>query len=73
MKTKTAKTCFDCLHCKVSAKKIRNTFRYFCAMSKNKTRKQEAYWLEYKKLCKKFVDMDDEEPRRPLLRNRGLQ
>ena len=66
------KTCFDCLHCKVSAVKVENKTYYFCAMKKNRMCKEAKYWLE-KKLCMKFDDMGDEQsqqPRRLLLRKR---
>ena len=71
MKTEKNKSCCDCLHCKVSAVKIDDKTLYFCNVSKNKARNLDIFWLVKKKLCKKFVDMDDEEKRRPLLRNRG--
>ena len=71
MKVKSIKTCCDCLHCKVSSEKSQNLTWYYCAVSKNKTRKRDVFWLTIKKICKKFVDMDDEEKRSPLLRNRG--
>ena len=64
------KTCFDCLHCKVSAEKQESKTMYFCEVSKNKIKKEEVFWLAVKKVCKNFDDMDDEKKRRPLLRKR---
>jgi hypothetical protein len=53
MKTKT---CFDCLHCKVSVKSTPNNRLCFCAEKAKKERHKELYWLA-KKVCQKFDDM----------------
>jgi hypothetical protein len=50
------KLCFDCLHCKVSAKSTEDCRLYFCSKSKTKKNHKEPYWL-CKKVCKKFEDM----------------
>jgi hypothetical protein len=57
-----AKTCFDCLHCKVSAKSTANVRLCFCSETKSKKLRIEAYWLD-KKLCTKFNDMSVEKRR----------
>jgi hypothetical protein len=57
MRTKKAKTCLDCLHCKVSASSKRNCRWCFCDVSKNQLRYQEIYWQTKRKVCKKFDDM----------------
>jgi hypothetical protein len=48
--------CFDCLHCKVSARSTMRGRLCFCAMSKKRERHREPYWLA-KKICKKFESM----------------
>jgi len=53
---KTKKTCFDCLHCKVSAKSTEKCRLCFCTETKAKTKHKEPYWLK-KQVCKKFEDM----------------
>jgi hypothetical protein len=53
---KKTKSCFDCLHCKVSAKSTKNCRLCFCAETKNKERHKETFWLT-RKLCKKFNDI----------------
>jgi len=50
------KTCFDCLHCKVSAKSTKNCRLCFCSETRKKERHKERYWLS-RLVCKKFVDM----------------
>ena len=50
------KTCFDCLHCKVSAKSTKNCLLCFCEKTKDKGKHKEAYWLK-KPLCEIFEDM----------------
>jgi len=50
------KTCFDCLHCKVSAKSTSNIKLFFCSKTKNKEQHKERYWLE-RKVCSRFEDM----------------
>ena len=50
------KTCFDCLHCKVSKKSTDKCRLCFCAETKKKERHKETYWL-VKPVCKKFEDM----------------
>ena len=52
----TVKTCFDCLHCKVSAKSKINRRLCFCAETKKKGKHLESYWHK-KSLCRKFEDM----------------
>jgi hypothetical protein len=49
------KTCFDCLHCKVS-KKTRIVRLCFCEKTIDKEKHRDPYWLS-KRLCKRFVDM----------------
>jgi len=49
------KTCFDCLHCKVSAKSKYHRL-CFCAKTKNKENHKDGYWLK-KFMCKNFDDM----------------
>ena len=56
MKTKNAKTCFDCLHCKVSAKSTEKCRLCFCAKTEKRGRHKDPYWLE-KKVCKNFYNM----------------
>jgi len=56
MKTKKVKTCFDCLHCKVSAKSTEMKKLFYCAKTKKKCLHKEPYWLK-KPVCKKFSDM----------------
>jgi hypothetical protein len=50
------KSCFDCLHCKVSARSSIGNFLCFCAKAKQKVCHKEPYWMN-KKLCKHFFDM----------------
>jgi hypothetical protein len=50
------KTCFDCLHCKVSAKSTGKRRLCFCSETKAKERHKELFWLE-KPVCKCFDDM----------------
>ena len=49
-------TCFDCLHCKVSAKSTSDIKLFFCSKTKNKEQHKETYWLE-SKVCSQFEDM----------------
>jgi len=56
MTTDKAKTCFDCLHCKVSAKSTEKFRLCFCAETKKKAKHKEPYWIK-KKVCGKFEDM----------------
>jgi hypothetical protein len=49
-------SCFDCLHCKVSAKSTRNCKLYFCAKTKKKANHKEPFWTK-RKVCRKFDDM----------------
>ena len=65
MKTKE-KTCVDCLHCKVSARSRKNNRLCFCAEKAKREQHKETYWLT-KPACKKFIDMVEIKPRRPLL------
>jgi len=58
MKNEKIKTCFDCLHCKVSAKSTDECRLCFCAKTNKKVNHKEHYWLK-KPLCKKFDDMSD--------------
>ena len=53
---KTKKNCFDCLHCKVSAKSTEDDFLCFCAKSKKRVAHKKPFWLK-KSLCKRFDDM----------------
>ena len=55
MKAEKKKTCYDCLHCKVSAKSKKQRL-CFCAKAKKKENHREAYWLK-KSLCKNFDDI----------------
>jgi hypothetical protein len=64
------KTCFDCLHCKVSANSTEKNRLCFCDETEKKVRHKDLYWLN-KKVCKKFEDMSDPEKRRPLLKRRA--
>jgi len=50
------KTCFDCLHCKVSAKSTKNCRFCFCAETAKKEKHKEPFWID-KQICKKFEDM----------------
>jgi len=52
------KTCFDCLHCKISAKTTENNRLCFCVKTEKKKNHKDHYWLS-KKLCKYFEDMGD--------------
>jgi hypothetical protein len=56
MKSEKKKTCFDCYHCKVSAKSSGDEYLCFCAVAKKKEIHQEPYWSK-KAVCKKFKDM----------------
>ena len=56
MKSKTDKTCVDCLHCKVSAKSTEKNRIIFCALAIKKRNHKELYWI-VKAVCKKFEDM----------------
>jgi hypothetical protein len=56
IKTKK-QSCIDCLHCKVSAKSTANVRLCYCAVSKNRERHREPFWLE-KKVCGEFDSMD---------------
>ena len=56
MKSTKKKTCFDCLHYKVSAKSTESERQFYCAKNKKKTLHKEPYWLK-KPVCKKFNDM----------------
>jgi hypothetical protein len=77
---KKQKTCFDCLHCKVSATSTKNSRLCFCVVSAVREDNKEVYWLT-KPLCGSFSDMTEKSTsmviipavaikRRPLLRNR---
>jgi hypothetical protein len=50
------KTCFDCLHCKVSAKSTKKHRLCFCADKKKRKNHEEPYWIK-KLVGKKFEDM----------------
>jgi hypothetical protein len=50
------RTCLDCLYFKVSAKSTVIRRLCFCAVSKNKERHRELFWL-VKKLCEEFENM----------------
>ena len=52
----TVKTCFDCLHCKVSAKSKINRRLCFCSETVKKKRHLEPYWVK-KPVCGNFEDM----------------
>jgi hypothetical protein len=52
------KSCFDCLHCKVSVKSTKNCKLFFCSESVKKQNHKEPYW-EKKKVCGNFFDMSD--------------
>jgi hypothetical protein len=70
MKEDNPKNCVDCLHCRVSAKSTKNKQMCFCSETKKKKRHKIKHWKE-QKVCRKFVDLsDDELPRLPLLRKR---
>ena len=56
MKAKKKKTCFDCLHCKVSAKSTEKIRLCFCAVKEKKQNHKEAYWID-RAVCKTFDDM----------------
>ena len=49
------KTCFDCLHCKVSSKSKMIRLCY-CNKTKIKERHKDSYWLT-RSVCRKFDDM----------------
>jgi hypothetical protein len=55
-KTKN-KTCFDCLHCKVSAKSTANNRLCYCGKVKNIKNHKVFYWF-IQKVCNAFEDMD---------------
>ena len=55
---KKKKTCFDCLHCKVSAKSTEKVRLCFCAKTRDRGKHKDPYWLA-KPICKKFQDMGD--------------
>jgi hypothetical protein len=57
MKTEKKKTCFDCLHCKVSVKSTEKNKLYYCAETMKKDKHREPYWLS-KSVCQNFTDMD---------------
>jgi hypothetical protein len=52
------KTCFDCLHCKVSVKSTDKCRLCFCSENKTKANHKDNYWLS-KPLCKLFSDMSE--------------
>jgi hypothetical protein len=56
---KNEKTCFDCLHCKVSAKSTKYCRLCFCAEAEVKKNHKETYWLA-KPVCEKFDDMSEQ-------------
>ena len=53
---KKKKTCFDCLHCKVSIASTKDYRLCFCSETKKKRKHKDTYWLA-KPLCRKFEDM----------------
>jgi hypothetical protein len=74
------KSCFDCLHCKISASSSRNGRLCFCAAARVREDDLDKFWLK-KPLCVKFEDMTEYTTsmviiptiavnRSPLLRNR---
>ena len=56
MEEEEKKTCFDCLHCKVSAKSTSSCRLCFCLETGEKEMHKEPYWQE-KPVCEKFSDM----------------
>ena len=56
MKSKKDKSCFDCLHCKVSATSSEKCRLFFCATKTKRQNHKEQYWL-IKRVCKNFDDM----------------
>ena len=65
------RTCFDCLHCKVSAKSTEKNRLCFCSETAKKIKHKEPYWQK-KRICTLFDDMAIIEPiRRPLLMKRA--
>jgi hypothetical protein len=77
---KKQKTCFDCLHCKVSATSTKNSRLCFCAVSAVREDHDDTYWF-MKPLCGNFFNMAEKPmavvilpaialKRKPLLRNR---
>jgi len=56
MKYKKDKSCFDCLHCKVSATSSEKRRLFFCAKKAKRQNHKEQYWL-IKLVCKNFNDM----------------
>ena len=55
---KKAKTCVDCLYCRVSRTSTDENRLYFCSQKKNKVNHKENYWLA-KKPCDEFEDMTE--------------
>jgi len=55
VEVKKKKTCFDCFHCKVSAK-TKEVRLCFCAKTRKKENHKEPYWID-KPVCKWFDDM----------------
>jgi hypothetical protein len=53
---KNKKTCFDCFHCKVSAKSTEKNLLCFCSETKKKKPYKETYWAS-KTVCGKFEDV----------------
>jgi hypothetical protein len=53
---KKNKTCFDCLHCKVSKDSTDECRLCFCGKTKKKKPHKDNYWVG-KPLCVKFDDM----------------
>ena len=56
MTPEKTKSCFDCLHCKVSARSTEKCKLCFCSEKAKRQNHKEHYWLT-KKVCRKFDDM----------------
>ena len=50
MTTEEKKTCFDCLHCKVSTKSTEINRLCFCVKSKKKGKHQDYLYISVKKI-----------------------
>ena len=55
---KKAKTCIDCLYCRVSRKSTENNRLYFCSQ-KRKTENHKERFFTAKKACDEFEDMTE--------------
>jgi hypothetical protein len=58
MNNEKAKTCLDCLHCKVSAQSTFECQLCFCSHTPKKSLHKDDYWRK-KSICQRFFDMTE--------------